>query len=346
MIVLHPVTILVAGEDVGHCIDLYLGHPLRVIVQGPPKGVLGRPDHSFVLVPAFGWFQHLCSGMLSSNSRDQMKNPIALLLIAGVHTSLSHAAVVGHWRFEEDQLLTDSGPNNLTLTNPAASPNVTQVTRPGSGPTSAYPSTVLGSPNGGAAQFDGTGDRLVSPNDPLFSNSAFTVEAFVTLTADNSSTKAIAGLWNATGSQRGWLLALSASEVPVFMYSTDGGDSITRTSPLPALALNTDYYLAVTVDMADTSAAGITFYLMNLTTGGVLQSGGVTHVDTSFHSSTTSFSIGATAQPSSTWTGFIDEVRISDSKLTADQLMIVPEPASLGLSILGVVLAGCRRRRR
>ena len=273
-----------------------------------------------------------------------MKN-LALLLIAASAVLPLHAAVVGHWRFEGDPFLADSGPNALTLANPAGAPNVTQVALPGTGAGSAYPAMVLGSPNGSAARFDGTNDRLTSPDNALFEDTTFTVEAFVTLTADNASTKTIAGHWNADGNQRGWLFGISGGEVPVLLTSPNGTNTVTTSSGLPALALNTDYYVSVTVDMADTSAGGMTFYIMDLTNGGVLQSTGAAHADLSFFDSSTSFAIGATAQATSTWTGLIDEVRISDSKLSVDQLMVVPEPGSLGLMVFAAGLAGCRRRR-
>jgi hypothetical protein len=258
------------------------------------------------------------------------------------------AATIGYWRFGDDGgLTTDSGPNGFTLSS--SSPAPTQTTIPGSGNGSAFPSTIpqTGAANSTLASFTGSSNtRFTIADNAAFTDNTFTAEAFINGSdfATNGNNKSIVGHWNSSGNQRSWLFAVGNTNVLAFLYSTTGANTITLNSTLSLLP-NTDYYAAVTVNMADTSANGITFYLRNLTADGPLQSAGVTHADTSLFNANTSLSIGSTAAPSSSFTGLIDEVRLSDTVLAPSELLGVPEPTTLGLAgVLGA--AGLLRRRK
>ena len=250
------------------------------------------------------------------------------------------AAVIGYWRFESGDFLGDSGANGLTLTNGAGGAAASQVALPGSGNGSLYPTTVGGSPNGSAASFAG-GQILKTADSPLLTTTTFTIEAFITV-ASIGATQAIAGqLADATGSNRAYLFAISGTGLLQLNYGA------TAVASALAVSLNTDYYVAVTVNMADLTTGGITFYTKNLSTG-VESFQGLGHAGTTITNSTAGFSIGSTSTPSSPFNGLIDEVRLSNTKLNPGDLLIplsVPEPASMAVLAIGAGLAAMRRRR-
>jgi hypothetical protein len=259
------------------------------------------------------------------------------------------AAIVGYWRYEDSPGFTaDSSGSGRTLTLPGGTGDPTQVILPGSGAGSNFPSAIAG--NAKAASFDG-GDRFRVADEATFTDATFTVEALINGSdfATNGNQKSIIGQWNATGNQRSWLFAITGTAANAklnFLYSTGGSDTVTVASGLPALASNTDYYVAMTVDMTDLSANGLTFYQKDLSTG-VATSAGATHANTSFFNASSALTIGSTDQPSSQFTGLIDEVRYSDTKLPASSLLVeVPEPASVGLVMVGAMGLLMRRRRR
>ncbi len=253
--------------------------------------------------------------------------------------SISRAAVIGQWRFEQGAFLTDSGPNGYTLGTPGGTSVPTQVPPP-----SGFPNSIPGlGANTGAASFDG--DDRFTASIPSMPSTTLSIEAIVTTSVGAVSsggvTKAIAGQWSGSGSDRVALLAILSTNVLNFYFNgTNVG------SGLPALVANQTYYVAVTVNMANTSSAGITFYQQNLSAAGPLLTAGVAHsaTHTAFNTSSVPFTIGATNTPSSTWNGVIDEVKFSDTKLALSEL-IIPEPSSLALAFAGAGLAVLRRRR-
>jgi len=278
------------------------------------------------------------------------RNVLLLALGAALIVPVSaSAAVIGHWQFEDSPgYLADSGGAGRTLTTPSAGASPTQVTLPAVGPGSAFVTGVPGTVK--AASFDG-GDLFQRADEAAFADSTFSAEALIN--GSNFSTlsaqKSIVGQWNSTGNQRSWLLAVNgsgASAVLNLLFSTDGVAAVTVSSGLPALAQGNDYYVGVTVNMADTSANGITFYQQDLTAGGPLLIAGVAHAGTALFDSSTALTIGSTNQPSSPFTGLIDEVRYSDVKLTSSELLVpIPEPTTVGLLAVAGLVTLARRRR-
>ncbi len=269
----------------------------------------------------------------------------AAALLAPVSAS---AAVLGYWQFEDTPgFFEDSSGSARTLTTPGGAAIPTQVALPGSGPGSAFATAVPGTTK--AASFDG-GDRFRRADEPAFTDTTFTVEALINGSdfATNSNQKSIIGQWNSTGNQRSWLLAVNGSGATAilnFLYSNDGIATSAVSSGLPALAAGTDYYVALAVDLSDTSAGGLTFYQKNLSTG-VVSIASVAHAGTTLNDSAALLTIGATDQPSSAFTGLIDEVRYSDARLASTGLLVtVPEPGTAGLAVV-VGLAALARRRR
>ena len=287
--------------------------------------------------------------VMPSVSRILCRPFVALPLLALVATSAPsvNASVLGSWRFESGQFLTDSSGNGNNLTAIDAGSTPAQFTLPAAGNGSQFPDPLPGTgiANAFAAQFDG-GDRLRAADNAAFTDTTLSIEAFVNISAIATSQLSIAGHWNSTGNQRSYLFAANGATTQAtlnFLFSTNGIDTTIVTSPF-TLVTNTDYYVGVTVNLADTSANGITFYIQNLTAGGSLQSAGVAHSGTTFINANTAFTIGSTDQPSSLFSGLIDEVRVSDTKLASSELMVVPEPSCAALLGLGALLAARRRR--
>ena len=260
--------------------------------------------------------------------------------------SLTLADTLGYWRFENTPgFLADSGPGGRTLSTAGTAP--TSTTLAGGALGSSFPNPIpqTKDANGIGATFSSGGRFRIADEAALYSNT-FSAELYLAASSYNTSTKSLVGQWNATGSQRAWLFSVSSTQIPALLLSTTGGDTITVTSGLPALQVNKDYYLAVTVDLSDATADGITFYMQNLTDGDPLLVDGQAHLDTatSIKNSTAGLTIGSTDQPSSPFTGLIDEVRVSNVKLSQSELLNVPEPSTLGLAV-GVGMMALSRRR-
>ena len=89
------------------------------------------------------------------------------------------------------------------------------------------------------------------------------------------------------------------------------------------LEFGTPYFVAVSVRIGDTSETGITFYLKELTTGADLQTVRVKHSVTANHQSNLPLIIGA-REPERrvVWDGLVDDLRLSNVALKANQLLV------------------------
>ncbi|MEX2382377.1 MAG: LamG-like jellyroll fold domain-containing protein [Opitutales bacterium] len=270
-----------------------------------------------------------------------MQKFIPLTLIAVLAGSLQ-AATIAYWRFEDSPgFLNDSAGSN-SLTNNGS---VSQVTSPFSDP---VPQT--GAANAEAASFSGS-NYLTGADNTAFTSNQFTLEAyFTTGSVGGTSTRVIAGHFGSGGSftnEKSYAIAVNNSKLRLLL----GIDSGANTSNFEAFTLsdNANYYAAAAVDVTDTGSSAVTLYLQDLSTS-TLQvfnsnrtgSGGEVM---SIYNAAAPFSIGATSTPSAEFTGTIDEVRFSNTKLAQSELLAIPEPGSLAL--MGVaLLAGLAFLRR
>ncbi|RRJ97313.1 LamG domain-containing protein [Opitutaceae bacterium TAV4] len=282
---------------------------------------------------------------------------IALLAAATLTSPALHAETIGYWRFEGDATtwLKDSSGHNLNLspftrsgqTDP--NPLPARYTLPASGAGANFPRLIAENANVSAMQ--GTGANLsfnhrqlgvdISAHDDNLT-SAFSFEAFVNLSSSHTTDSAVlAGQGVSLSSGASWALAITGSGSArgarniLFQINTGGGSWGTSLQTLQSnlyLDLGKDYYIAVTADFTDTTSAGITIYLKDLSTpGAILQRASLTHTG-SIASTAAALSIGAAEGGGSPWYGTIDEVRLSDVKLAESQLLIsqvqVPEPSA------------------
>jgi hypothetical protein len=153
--------------------------------------------------------------------------------------------------------------------------------------------------------------------------------------------------YTTTGDQRSFSFGIDPDERLKILLSSDGTTFASYTSTLPALALDTDYYIGVSFDAANTTS-GLTFYLQDSTNSGSLQSLSTVHSTTGVFDSTADVLIGSFNGSVSTnrWKGYVDEARISDTVLSQSQLLIsVPEPSSYVLLMGGMAALLLLRRR-
>ena len=109
---------------------------------------------------------------------------------------------------------------------------------------------------------------------------------------------------------------------------------------------NTNYYFAM---IFDNDADELTYVVENLdtqTTQSFTQARGFGNwEETGAGTVSAQVTIGQVQGGGQAFTGIIDEVRFSDSALATDQLLNVPEPGALGLTLLGGGLVFFRRRK-
>jgi len=266
-----------------------------------------------------------------------MKNPLpyfrkftlgaAFASAAWLSGSTGFAATVAYWRFDGSDLYADASGNNHALYSKGTTAP-TSYTLPASGNGSTIPKTIPQNQLQNGVGVSLTGNKNFGQADSsAFINSTFTFELFFNSVDFGSNNKYLAGV---TGS---WTI-FTSSTGELFLALSANGSSYETISSKITLVKNTDYYLAVSVDLSQTSASGITFYLQNFTAGGELEVSSATHTTSSLYASTNPFSLGSpSASPGGAYfAGIMDEVRYSDNVLQPGQLLAaIPEPTMSGL---------------
>lgn len=287
----------------------------------------------------------------------------SLLMIAlAAQISFGSAATIGYWRFESGNVTGDSGPNGLNLSAYTGGTAVTPISYslPASGAGSHFPTTIAqtGAANASAIQGPGTNNIFGSAgyykaaDASAFSiATAMSVEAFINPTTIGAAQVIAAQGANGTGGA--WAFGLNSAGSLFFQFMNSSGTwgqagifSNNNTGGI-TLTAGKDYYVGYTLTLSDTGTTGATFYIKNLTDGGALQIVNSVHTGTTMFDSTLSVNIGAANDSALGFTGVIDELRLSNSRLSQSELLIsVPEPTSYALMVLGVfvLLVGSRRK--
>jgi len=256
-----------------------------------------------------------------------MKKTLSILTSSIALAAIAPASTVAHWQFND---LTDSSGNGHTLTDTNTGATI----------------------SGGSANFvnpGGVTGLLSAPDNAVWDNVTFTVEA--TFTFNNPSPAGISTLAShlsdSTGRQ--WLFGTNTTNVPVLLLRASGASSETAfASSFGALVAGNTYYFGAAVDLTAVDPANrITFYFRDITNNGAFQTQNISTTITALNDSTAPLAIGSTAHQSSRLVGSIDELRISDTKLGPNDLLIapIPEPSSALLTVFTISLFGLRRRR-
>ena len=274
------------------------------------------------------------------------------LMMPVVHVS---AATVGYWRFEDSPgFLADSSGNSNTLST-VGTPVQEAIPGSGNGSTFSNPIPLTGATNTDMASNNSSSNFTISGSFNLLDD--FTIEAYVNKDNQTTGTQYFVSQWRATAGGRAYAFgvggsssagggAISPNEM-FLLLSDNGNDTIIVSSGL-TLNVDTDYFVAVSFDESD-QATGVNFYAQDLTNDGPLMTAKLGHsIDSLSDGSASNFRIGAfgsgTGDSISQLQGVIDEVRLSDTALSQNELLIVPEPASLILLLAGAGLTFRRSR--
>ncbi|QNN21214.1 DUF1549 domain-containing protein [Planctomycetales bacterium ZRK34] len=166
----------------------------------------------------------------------------------------------------------------------------------------------------------------------------FTIEAYVKLDSlyPDASVRAIVSQWDADSQAPGWLLGVTSEKsrytprnlIVQFVGDAKGDRRIYEVLASGLhLELNRPYYVAFSIDIDDTTPAGITFYLKDLSDpDSPTQVAHVPHQAIGHYHSDRPLTIGGRhGRLNAGWDGLIDEVRLTASVLPEAQLLINSE---------------------
>ncbi|HLX61981.1 MAG TPA: DUF1553 domain-containing protein [Planctomycetota bacterium] len=200
-----------------------------------------------------------------------------------------------------------------------------------------YVSQPMPQRGGQAALFreDHFEDQLRLADDATLPSDDFTIEAVVLLESlyDDARVRVIASQWDGNQAHKGWSLGITCEKSKhqprnLILQLSDGDAKAGAGYEVVAsdlkIELHKTYYVAASVKLADTSDAGVTFYMRDLTDmDSATRAAHVKHKVTANYRSKNALVIGGRdALKSMGWHGLIDEVRLSNAVLTKEQLLV------------------------
>ena len=183
-------------------------------------------------------------------------------------------------------------------------------------------------------------DRFEVPDSPTMPAGDFTIEAYVMLRSiyDNDSTRTIAAHWDGNEKHPGWALGVtgkkSETKPQTLLLQMCGSESKAGAfEPVLSgleLELNKPYFVAASVKLADTTETGVVFYLKDLANDcEPVRIATSRHSWTSPVSERVPFTLGGRhAENNNLWDGLIGSVRLSNTVLRQDQLLLTDESVS------------------
>ncbi len=243
------------------------------------------------------------------------------------------AEMIAYWPLQGDEWLTDIGPRGLHLTANAG--GVERVERSAITPSSAFPAGLAdGSVVGHAASVTQAVLRpLTGPDDPaLRFDREFTVELFLRPRAfAGNANHLVSQFASATpASQRSWAVLLDAGGEIELHLSATGASQDAIGSGL-VLEAGKDYFVAVDGNLADSSEAGITFTVKNLTDDLPPVRSQKAHTVTSLFDSTAGIALGSSYNGSGSEQGIdalLAHVRLSSGRRAPGEMLFpLPAPA-------------------
>jgi hypothetical protein len=176
--------------------------------------------------------------------------------------------------------------------------------------------------------------RLASTKD--FPSGDFTVEAIVVLDSlyEDAMVRTIASCWEGKENLPGWSFGVTSEKSKhqprnlILQLIGDQGYEVIASDL--RLALHKTHYVSVSVKIAETGAAGVTFTMLDLSDPeATLRTANVKHkVTGGYASKQAPFAIGGReGQANHGWDGLIDDVRLTRRALAKGELLIDEAPA-------------------
>jgi len=189
-----------------------------------------------------------------------------------------------------------------------------------------------------AANFAAKTELLVAEPTTGLPDSDFTVEAIIQLDSifPDASVRTIAAQWDGNTSHRGWSLGVTSTKSryePRNLILQLIGDNTNGDLKYEVIASNLRpelgkaYYVAVSVDLDDTTGQGVTFYMKELGDAkSKLQTARVKHEVVKNYRPNHPFTIGGRFGNSShRWHGQLDDVRLSARVVGSNSLLVSSE---------------------
>ncbi len=183
--------------------------------------------------------------------------------------------------------------------------------------------------------------RLELPDHPSLPSGDFTIEAIVLLRSlyEDATVRTIAAQWDSDTNHAGWALGVTSTKskyqprnliLQLVGDPAQGGAGYEVIASDLRLELNTPYYVAASVRIADTGPSGVTFYMKDLSRDDApLEKAQVAHTVTGNYRSSVPLTIGGRANTNRHfWDGLVDEVRLTAAALSEGQLLIEQQDAS------------------
>jgi mono/diheme cytochrome c family protein len=181
-------------------------------------------------------------------------------------------------------------------------------------------------------------ERLTVPHDSALPRGNFTVEAFINVWSvyPSGAVRTIVSKWDGEKGHPGWSLGVTgmgSRNKPQTLVLQLSGDKPGVPAEAVFSGLHIDigkpYFVAVSVDLANTAESGITFYIKDLTNDDEpMQSVQIAHTTTGGITNEAPLVFGGMASgEGNLFDGLVDDVRLSDAPLRAEELLFTsPSP--------------------
>jgi len=187
-------------------------------------------------------------------------------------------------------------------------------------------------------QPNGMQNKFEVPHSGSLVADKFTVEAFVLLKSvyEDASVRTIAASWDGRENNPGWSFGVTGRrsknrpQTLVLQLASEPMEGSPEVEPVFSglnMELNRPYFVAVSVDLGNTNESGITFYSKDLSNDDEpIQVAHVAHRTAQSAHGIANFTIGGRdTRLDHVWEGLIDDVRLSNSVLKPEQLLLTSE---------------------